>query len=125
MTLFVLFVTVNDCVLIRSSNPDRHPHDVARVEKLEIVNKLNVNVHIRWYYWPEDLEEGRLRFHGDKELFLSDHSDVQSVHTIAGICKVHSLQVYENLKNVKEEDFFYRFEYVASQQCLKDVLVEV
>ena len=125
MTTFGLFVTVNDCVLIRSSNPERHPHDVARVQRLEIVNKLNVNVHIRWYYWPEDLEEGRLWFHGDKELFLSDHSDVQSVHTIAGICKVHSLQVYENLKNVKEEDFFYRFMYMASKQCFEDVLVEV
>ena len=39
----------NDCVLIRSSNPDPHPHEVARVERLQIVNKFNVNGHIRWY----------------------------------------------------------------------------
>ncbi|GJV03289.1 chromatin remodeling protein EBS [Tanacetum coccineum] len=33
--------------------------------------------------------------------------------------------VYKNLKNVKEEDFFYRFKYIATEQRFKNVLVEV
>ena len=43
---------------------------------------------------------GRRQFHGAKELFLSDHYDVQSAHTIEGKCIVHSFKNYTKLENV-------------------------
>ncbi|KAK9723850.1 hypothetical protein RND81_05G029900 [Saponaria officinalis] len=57
---------------------------------------------------------GRRQFHGAKELFLSDHFDVQSAHTIEGKCTVHSFKNYTKLENVGTDDYFCRFEYKAA-----------
>ncbi|GLT72667.1 hypothetical protein SLA2020_445770 [Shorea laevis] len=64
----------------------------------------NVKVRVRWYYRPEESIGGRRQFHGAKELFLSDHFDVQSAHTIEGKCTVHSFKNYTKLENVGAED---------------------
>ncbi|KAK4577200.1 hypothetical protein RGQ29_027634 [Quercus rubra] len=86
-------VRPGDCVLMRPSDSDKPPY-VARVEKIEADHRNNVKVKVRWYYRPEESIGGRRQFHGAKELFLSDHYDVQSAHTI--------------------EDYFCRFEYKAA-----------
>ena len=71
-------------------------------------------VKVRWYYRPEEAIGGRRPFHGAKELFLSDHYDIQSAHTIEGKCIVHSFKNYTKLENVGAEDYFCRFEYKAA-----------
>ncbi|MBA0667223.1 hypothetical protein Goklo_000340, partial [Gossypium klotzschianum] len=68
----------------------------------------------RWYYRPEESIGGRRQFHGSKELFLSDHYDVQSADTIEGKCTVHSFKSYTKLDSVGNDDFFCRFEYNSS-----------
>ncbi|XP_055804015.1 chromatin remodeling protein EBS-like isoform X2 [Solanum dulcamara] len=102
-----------DCVLMRPSENDTAPY-VARVEKIEADNHNNINVHVRWYYRPEESLGGRRQFHGSKELFLSDHCDIQSAHTIEGKCIVHSFKNYTKLENVGPEDYYCRFEYKAT-----------
>ncbi|KAG6502007.1 hypothetical protein ZIOFF_041894 [Zingiber officinale] len=104
---------VCDCVLLRPSESDKPPY-VARVEKIEADHRNNVRVKVRWYYRPEESMGGRRQFHGAKELFLSDHYDVQSAHTIEGKCVVHSFKNYTKLENVGAEDYFCRFEYKAA-----------
>ncbi|CAL5012555.1 unnamed protein product [Urochloa decumbens] len=104
---------VGDCVLMRSSDSDNQPY-VARVEKMEADGRGSVRVRVRWYYRPEESKGGRRQFHGAKELFLSDHFDLQSAHTIEGKCLVHSFKNYTKLDNVGPEDFFCRFEYKAA-----------
>ncbi|KAF9608023.1 hypothetical protein IFM89_004904 [Coptis chinensis] len=106
-------VKVGDCVLMRPSDSDKAPY-VAKVEKIEADNRNNVKVKVRWYYRPEESLGGRRQFHGVKELFLSDHYDVQSAHTIEGKCIVHSFKNYTKLENVGTEDYFCRFEYKAA-----------
>uniref|UniRef100_A0A0D9XDD1 BAH domain-containing protein n=1 Tax=Leersia perrieri TaxID=77586 RepID=A0A0D9XDD1_9ORYZ len=106
-------VRVGDCVLMRPSDSDNAPY-VGRVEKLETDGKGGVRVRVRWYYRPEESKGGRRQFHGAKELFLSDHFDTQSAHTIEGKCVVHSFKNYTKLDNVGPEDFFCRFEYKAA-----------
>ncbi|XP_042399517.1 chromatin remodeling protein EBS-like isoform X3 [Zingiber officinale] len=106
-------VKVSDCVLLRPSESDKPPY-VARVEKIEADHRNNVRVKVRWYYRPEESMGGRRQFHGAKELFLSDHYDVQSAHTIEGKCVVHSFKNYTKLENVGAEDYFCRFEYKAA-----------
>ncbi|KAJ6767418.1 hypothetical protein OIU79_023223 [Salix purpurea] len=76
-------VRVGDCVLMRPSDTGR-PSYVARIEGMEADSRNNVKVRVRWYYRPEESLGGRRQFHGAKELFLSDHYDVQSAHTIEG-----------------------------------------
>jgi hypothetical protein len=104
---------VGDCVLMRPSDSDNQPY-VARVEKMEADGRGSVRVRVRWYYRPEESKGGRRQFHGAKELFLSDHFDLQSAHTIEGKCVVHSFKNYTKLDNVGPEDFFCRFEYKAA-----------
>lgn len=50
-------------------------------------------------------------FHGEKELFDSDHADEIHKSTIIGKCHVHTLQKYESLSSVSDNDFFTRFMY--------------
>ncbi|KAI7757344.1 hypothetical protein M8C21_017131 [Ambrosia artemisiifolia] len=100
-----------DCVLMRPAQPSK-PSYVAKVEKIESDGKKgNIKVHVQWYYRPEESIGGRRQFHGSKELFLSDHRDVQSVDTIEGKCTVHSFKGYTKLDAVGNDDFFCRFEY--------------
>ncbi|KAK8933496.1 hypothetical protein KSP39_PZI015563 [Platanthera zijinensis] len=106
-------VRPGDCVLMRPSDTDKPPY-VARVEKIEADHRNNAKVRVRWYYRPEESIGGRRQFHGAKELFLSDHYDVQSAHTIEGKCVVHSFKNYTKLENVGTEDYFCRFEYKAA-----------
>ncbi|XP_022852485.1 chromatin remodeling protein EBS-like [Olea europaea var. sylvestris] len=106
-------VRPGDCVLMRPSDLDKPPY-VARVEKIEADHRNNIKVQVRWYYRPEESVGGRRQFHGAKELFLSDHHDMQSAHTIEGKCIVHSFKNYTKLENVGAEDYFCRFEYKAA-----------
>lgn len=100
-------------MLMRPSDSDKPPY-VARVEKIEADHRSNMKVRVRWYYRPEESIGGRRQFHGAKELFLSDHFDVQSAHTIEGKCIVHTFKNYTKLENVGTEDYFCRFEYKAA-----------
>jgi hypothetical protein len=104
---------VGDCVLMRSSDSDNAPY-VARVEGMESDGRGAVKVRVRWYYRPEEAKGGRRPFHGAKELFISDHYDMQSAHTIEGKCVVHSFKNYTKLDNVGPEDFYCRFDYRAA-----------
>ncbi|KAL8209651.1 hypothetical protein R6Q57_006383 [Mikania cordata] len=109
-------VRPGDCVLMRPSDSDK-PLYVARIEKLEADHRNNVKVRVRWYYRPEESTGGQRQFHGVKELFLSDHYDMQSAHTIEGKCIVHTFKNYTKLDNVGAEDYFCRFEYKAAAGC--------
>ncbi|XP_065875233.1 chromatin remodeling protein EBS-like isoform X2 [Euphorbia lathyris] len=86
-------VRAGDCVLMRPSDSDKPPY-VARLEKIEADHRNNVKVRVRWYYRPEESMGGRRQFHGAKELFLSDHFDMQSAHTIEGAFTPDRVAVY-------------------------------
>lgn len=104
-------IKVGDCVLMRPSDPSRLPY-VAKVESIEANGRGgNVQVRVRWYYRPEESLGGRRQFHSAKEVFLSDHYDVQSADTIEDKCIVHTFKSYTKLDAVGNEDFFCRFEY--------------
>ncbi|CAN1125229.1 Chromatin remodeling protein SHL [Linum perenne] len=99
---------------MRPSDPSNSSY-VARIERIESDSRgANVKVHVRWYYRPEESIGGRRQFHGSKEVFLSDHCDIQSADTIEGKCTVHSFKSYTKLDAVGNEDFFCRFEYNSS-----------
>ncbi|KVI01110.1 Bromo adjacent homology (BAH) domain-containing protein [Cynara cardunculus var. scolymus] len=106
-------VRAGDSVLMRPLENEKNPY-VARVERVESDVKGNVKVQVRWYYRPEEAIGGRQKFHGSKELFLSDHYDTQSANTIEGKCIVHTFKNYTKLRDVGAEDYFCRFEYKAA-----------
>ncbi|XP_061362885.1 chromatin remodeling protein SHL [Gastrolobium bilobum] len=107
-------IRAGDCVLMRPSDPGK-PSYVARIERIEADSRGgNVKVNVRWYYRPEESIGGRRQFHGSKEVFLSDHFDLQGADTIEGKCTVHSFKSYTKLDAVGNDDFFCRFEYNSS-----------
>ncbi|XP_047314042.1 chromatin remodeling protein EBS-like, partial [Impatiens glandulifera] len=106
-------VKPGDNVLLRSPESNTTPY-VAKIKKIQIDNGNDVTVQVRWYYRPSDSIGGRKQFHGEKELFLSDHYDIQSAYTIQGKCMVHSLKNYTQLENAGAEDYYCRFEYKAA-----------
>ncbi|KAL8461521.1 hypothetical protein ACS0TY_032850 [Phlomoides rotata] len=117
-------VRVGDCVMMRASEVNSPPY-VAKVLKIEADKRNSVRVHVRWYYRPEESFGGRREFHGAKELFLSDHFDIQSADTIEGKCTVHSFEKYTHLENVSHEDYYCRFEYRPTSRVLLPNLVVV
>ncbi|KAJ3669872.1 hypothetical protein LUZ60_010196 [Juncus effusus] len=104
-----------DCVLMRAPDSTKSPY-VAKIESIESTGPRasSTKVRVRWYYRPEESIGGRRQFHGAKEVFLSDHYDVQSADTIEGKCNVHSFRNYTKLDEVGTEDFFCRFEYKSA-----------
>ncbi|RVW36622.1 Chromatin remodeling protein EBS [Vitis vinifera] len=104
-----------DCVLMRPSDSSK-PSYVAKVEKIESDGRGSVKVHVRWYYRPEESIGGRRQFHGSKEVFLSDHYDVQSADTIEGKCTVHTFKSYTKLDAVGNDDFFCRLSTIRLQE---------
>jgi hypothetical protein len=106
-------VRVGDTVLMRAEDSEKPPY-VAKIEKIEADSRNNIKLRVRWYYRPEESKCGRRPFHGARELFLSDHYDIQSADTIEGTCTVHTFRNYIKLETVRAEDFFCRFEYQAA-----------
>ncbi|KAK9128290.1 hypothetical protein Syun_017087 [Stephania yunnanensis] len=102
LDLDVLIHAAGDCVLMKPAESSKLPY-VAMVEKIEAGVRGQVKVRVRWYYRPEEPIGGRRQFHGSKELFLSDHYDVQSADTIEGKCVVHTFKSYTKLDTVGNE----------------------
>ena len=50
-------------------------------------------------------------FHGEKELFNSDHPDQCDIQTVLGKCHVMTLRKYQELDPVGDHDYFTRFTY--------------
>lgn len=71
-------------------------------------------MRVSWFYRPEEAHGGRKAFHGEKELFTSDHYDWVAASSINGKCHVHTLKAYQALHVVRDLDYFSRFLYKAS-----------
>eukprot|EP00245_Coleochaete_scutata_P004796 TRINITY_DN17795_c0_g1_i1.p1 TRINITY_DN17795_c0_g1~~TRINITY_DN17795_c0_g1_i1.p1 ORF type:complete len:193 (-),score=40.68 TRINITY_DN17795_c0_g1_i1:744-1322(-) len=107
-------IKVGDVVLLRPPDHKTPPY-VARVERIETDGANRTDLKVRWYYRPEDAAGGRRAFHGQKELFLSDHHDTVSAESVETKIKVHPFKDYIKLETVAQEDYFCRFEYKASK----------
>lgn len=50
-------------------------------------------------------------YHGEKELFLSDHKDTVHSDSIISKCTVWNLEEYRALETITTTDFFWRYNY--------------
>ena len=60
-----------------------------------------------WYYKPEDVIGGRQSWHGEKELFaqpITGLTNKNPIDSIEGACRVHTLDEYERLEEIGEND---------------------
>lgn len=112
-----LNVKSGDCILINPEGVQTQPY-IGRVK--EILQASNheedIKILVSWYYRPEEAVGGRKAFHGEKELFSSDHLDWCHRNTVIGKCRVHTLKKYESLASVGEHDYFTRFHYKPAKK---------
>mmetsp|Transcript_5298 Transcript_5298/g.21660 ORF Transcript_5298/g.21660 Transcript_5298/m.21660 type:complete len:200 (+) Transcript_5298:156-755(+) len=115
---------VDDTITLRPPNSSGPPF-VGKIS--EIVKEPNgeEQCHVSWYYRPEEARGGRKAFHGDKELFTSDHYDWVAKSSINGHCSVHKLREYQQLTEVTDNDYYTRFSYKASKGEFKPDKVPV
>ena len=64
-------------------------------------------------------------FHGEKELFGSDHVDRVHVSTVLSKCRVLPLKKYQELPDVGPHDYFSRFVYRVSRIRIKYIRIRV
>lgn len=93
-------------MLFKPSKPDEPPYVAAVVKILK-----SREVKVQWYYRPEDTSYRREPYHGMRELFISDHYDIQSMDSIIGKCTVHSLKDYIKIDQVGNQDYYTRYKY--------------
>mmetsp|Transcript_40713 Transcript_40713/g.49384 ORF Transcript_40713/g.49384 Transcript_40713/m.49384 type:complete len:296 (+) Transcript_40713:376-1263(+) len=102
---------VGDTILVRSP---AGPPFLARISKIvKPVKGPPVKILVVWYYRPEEAQGGRKQYHGEREVFDSDHCDWCELTNINGKCKVLSMKKYQRLKAVTENIFYCRFTYAA------------
>ncbi|KAK9916575.1 hypothetical protein WJX75_004358 [Coccomyxa subellipsoidea] len=93
---------VGDCVLVRGAG-EKLPF-VGRIRDIKAQGKSGqISVQVAWFYRPEEATGGRKAFHGEKELFKSEHLDWCFASTIESKCRA--------LGTVTENDFYARFTY--------------
>mmetsp|Transcript_12429 Transcript_12429/g.34884 ORF Transcript_12429/g.34884 Transcript_12429/m.34884 type:complete len:198 (+) Transcript_12429:549-1142(+) len=113
----------NDCVLI-NSNGDVKPF-IGRIRTIDNHPSHGKRVLVAWFYRPEECLGGRKVFHGERELFASDHYDWCDVSTIDGPCRVHTLRAYQAQEELADEDFYCRFTYKPATNEFKPDRVPV
>lgn len=118
---------VNECVLINPEAPSGSglPFIGKVVNIVKTEEEKDVQLQVNWFYRPEEAVGGRKAFHGEKELFLSDHFDKCSVKTVMAKCRVLSLSRYQELAHIEENDFFARFTYRPAQRIFEPPKVPV
>lgn len=104
----------NDCVLINAGGAATKAY-IGRIRNVTSKSSSdNVRVQIAWFYRPEETKSGRQAFHGEKEVFQSDHLDWCHKNAVIGKCRVFTLEGYQNLPAIGESDFYCRFFYSPS-----------
>lgn len=113
---------VGDTILVRSSASKPY---VGIIREITDKGPKKSELKLAWFYRPEEAMGGRKEFHGEKELFKSDHLDTVSAESVARKCRVHSMKQYQALKVVQTDDFFSRFTYLPSTHAFRPDRVPV
>ncbi|PSC73332.1 BAH-PHD domain-containing [Micractinium conductrix] len=87
---------------------------IAKLQRLDADDENGgYQCTVQWYYRPEDpgIPGGRKSFHGEQELYVSDHRVVIHSETALGRCEVHSLECTAWLQVVRPQDYYSRFHF--------------
>jgi len=104
---------IGDTVSLRPPDDETPPY-LARINDMGEDKGGATRVRVSWFYRPEEAHGGRKAFHGEKELFTSDHNDWVAADSIEHKVAIHTLKAYQALPQVGEADYFSRFLYKAS-----------
>ncbi|XRB15760.1 chromatin remodeling protein EBS [Pseudoscourfieldia marina] len=102
---------------------------IARIERIDRFGRVAAQtnpelkgepaVYVSWFYRPEEVSGGRRVFHGEREVFVSDHRDWCHANSIEGSCRVLSLAEYQATQLIQPTDFFCRFFYSPTTRTFR------
>ncbi|KAK3749169.1 hypothetical protein QZH41_010363, partial [Actinostola sp. cb2023] len=136
-----------DCVYVDSQRPDV-PYFICSIKEFRMSKRDNLVVTVRWYYRPSEVPESvyqllvqdRNTENGssdhileddlvkERELFISDATDVYPATALRGKCKVRPfVELSENVKEFisKEDSFFYLLGYNPDTRRLANTKGEI
>ena len=116
-----------DCLMLRESNVK-----ILVCRLLEIIPKGGIkeyeewpSIKVQWYYhWSEldleglDIPKENQKYLGDNELFFSDHIETVYIDSVLGKCDVSTIQEYDNLDNINDENYFTRTKLITGENRL-------
>lgn len=82
----------SDTIMVNHGNSacsvDRIPFWIARIHEIRVSSDGNTLLLINWFYWPDELPQGRLPDHGASEVIDSDHYDIIDARTVGSSLKI-------------------------------------
>jgi hypothetical protein len=96
-----------------ASSVDWTPFRIARIHEIRVFSDGNTLLLINWFYWPDELPQGRLPYHGASEVIDSDHYDIMDARTVAGSFKIQKWN--ENDDEAVLEDMFCKEFYKTGE----------
>jgi len=116
---------IGDCILVRSEKKSM-PY-VGRIVSFSNYSSdlKHTRVEVSWFYRPEECKAGRMAFHGEKELFMSRHTDYIDADTINEKCDVMSISDFMELETVEDDQFYSRFAYDPATKTFSPETVPV
>lgn len=79
---------------LASNDPLKDERDrnyIAMIMEARADTPRNVYVRVLYVYWPEELPQGRLPYHGMKEIVISNHMDILKAQSINATIKVERI----------------------------------
>ena len=67
---------------------DRKNFWVAKVLEVRASDPQHVYLRVFWLYWPDELPQGRQKYHGQNELVMSNHMDIVDAMTVGTAAEV-------------------------------------
>lgn len=115
--MFLPLIIVGDCVLVKVEK--RSKPDVGMVTKIFEDENGGVSFRVKWYIWPDDTIQGKLKFQGNNEILSTEWLTDMDPKTIDGKCKVHEMRAYQRLEVAGPDDFICRTKYYSNQRSYR------
>eukprot|EP00743_Colponemidia_sp_Colp-15_P007800 GILK01008446.1.p1 GENE.GILK01008446.1~~GILK01008446.1.p1 ORF type:complete len:213 (+),score=18.92 GILK01008446.1:71-709(+) len=100
---------VNHYIYVRSVEKNK-PNYIGRIIDIE-EEQDTVMLTLAWCYRPEEIKGGRRDFHGDREVFPSNHMDKCTVDCVDGRCHVLAMKDYLKLSTIPADLYYHRAFY--------------
>ncbi|KAF3902642.1 hypothetical protein ABW20_dc0102125 [Dactylellina cionopaga] len=86
---------------------------VARILQIKAHDAAHVYARIAWFYWPDELPQGRQAYHGCNELVESNHPDIINAMTVDGFADIKKWD--EDDDDAELSGYYYRqqFDYTT------------
>jgi len=111
-------ISTGECILVKHDESEEAKIDIeaqwkAKVLEVRALDQEHVYIRVAWLNRPEDLPDGRKKYHGKNELIPTNQMDIIDAMAVNGPLVVRNWDDFEDDgKSMPEEDqYFWRQTY--------------